>query len=149
MRFCTARIVQLLIYSILFTTPLLAYGPILPAVYSVKTVTSIENSNGLKTAIFDTEAGRIRFNLPDDMIAGDSLTGTVYTEPAGKNEKERGKNLEKLNAHVLDVAGQNSAVSNRIFKFELPITGSGVKFMVGLKDRKGNRVSSIDVPLSL
>src|SRR6185436_3652865 len=46
---------------------------------------------------------------------GDTVSGSIYTEPTGKNEPERRQNLEVLNGYVIDLAGQQTAVGDRTF----------------------------------
>jgi CHAT domain-containing protein/tetratricopeptide (TPR) repeat protein len=72
-------------------------------------------NNGLYVTNFTTPQGLIRVNLPDDMVAGDTASGSIYTEPTGKNETERNQNLEDLNSYVIDLAGQKTTVRDRTF----------------------------------
>ena len=72
-------------------------------------------NNGLYVTNFTTPQGLIRVNLPDVMVAGDTVSGSIYTEPTGKNETERSQNLEALNSHVIDLNGQETAVGERTF----------------------------------
>ncbi|MDH3493292.1 MAG: hypothetical protein OEM82_07060 [Acidobacteriota bacterium] len=149
MRFSTLQVVQLLIISLLLSTTVLPRGPRQGVQVLSNANASIETSAGIKTAIFDTDAGKIRFNLPEDMIAGDSLTGTVYALPAGKSENEQAKNLEKLNSHSIEAAGQVSAVSERFVRFQIPEDSSSESFGVSLVDKKGKKVSSVNLSLSM
>ena len=64
---------------------------------------------------FTTPQGVIKVNLPDAMVAGDAVSGSIYTEPTGKNETERRQNLEELNSYVIDLVGQQTAVRDRTF----------------------------------
>ena len=49
----------------------------------------VKTAGGLRTATFDLPRGKIRVNLPDDMMAGDTISGTVIAEPKGSTEEER------------------------------------------------------------
>ena len=56
-----------------------------------------KQEGGLYTAVFETNLGKIVVNLPDDMAAGDTISATVVTEPAGRNDKEKQRNAAELN----------------------------------------------------
>src|SRR6185436_13772563 len=71
------------------------------------------SADGLYATIFTTPQGVIKVNLPDAMVAGDTVTGSVYTEPSGKNETERRQNLDELNGYVIDLVGQQTPVRDR------------------------------------
>ena len=71
--------------------------------------------NGLYVSIFTTPHGKIRVNLPNDMAAGDTVSGSIYTEPAGKDETERNANLFQLNGYVVDLSGQRTTVGDKTF----------------------------------
>jgi len=62
---------------------------------------STTTSGGLHTIIFDTSQGQVRVNLPDDMRAGDTISGTVTAEPKRQTEDERKKNLETLKGYTI------------------------------------------------
>jgi|GEM_PF-3461928 len=47
--------------------------------------------------------GKINVYLPDDMAAGDHITGTVVMEASGKNDKEKTKNLDLLKQYVIKI----------------------------------------------
>ncbi|HEV7746078.1 MAG TPA: CHAT domain-containing tetratricopeptide repeat protein [Pyrinomonadaceae bacterium] len=72
-------------------------------------------NNGLYVTNFTTPQGLIRVNLPDDMVVGDTVSGSIYTEPTGKNETDRSQNLEDLNGYMIDLGGQETAVGDRAF----------------------------------
>src|SRR5262245_40016515 len=57
-------------------------------------ITGIVYENNYAKVPFKTAEGAISVFLPDDMAAGDHITGTVIVEPTGKNDKE--KNLNRL-----------------------------------------------------
>lgn len=48
-----------------------------------------EVSGGLRTITLTTPRGDIKVNLPGEISAGDTISGTVVAEPKGKDEKER------------------------------------------------------------
>ena len=60
-------------------------------------------TNGLRIVTFDTSAGRLNVNLPDDMTAGDTISGTVVAEPKGNTNEERAKNSAELSGYVVEL----------------------------------------------
>jgi hypothetical protein len=57
----------------------------------------------LSTTTLTTPEGRIFVYLPDDIRAGEKISGTVVAEPTGQTEAERQKNLAALGAYVITV----------------------------------------------
>ena len=60
------------------------------------------NANGLLVTTFDTPQGKIKVNLTDDASAGDTISGTVVTEPAGKNDTERAHDRSHSNRTTVE-----------------------------------------------
>src|SRR5262245_59628865 len=56
---------------------------------------AVETAFGLHTATFPTPHGVVRANLSDDLTAGDTISGTVFEEPAGSSETERAQNEDE------------------------------------------------------
>jgi hypothetical protein len=57
----------------------------------------VKTTGGLTVVTFITNPGKIKLNLPDDMRAGDTISGTVIAEPNGSTKEERGANQVELN----------------------------------------------------
>lgn len=58
---------------------------------------NVTRENGLTKIDLSLKEGNIEINLPDDMTAGDTISGTVLINPKGKNDSEKQKNLKKIN----------------------------------------------------
>ena len=56
----------------------------------------VVTADGLQKASLDTTHGKVTVILPDDMRAGDTVSGTVVVEPKGNTETERKNNAAKL-----------------------------------------------------
>jgi hypothetical protein len=65
-----------------------------------------ESRGGLKVVTFGTPNGRVIVNLPDDIIVGDTISGTVIAEPKGQSSEERARNRSELNALVVEIDGK-------------------------------------------
>lgn len=69
-------------------------------------IAQTQTSGGLHVTTFNTEHGRVTVNLPDDMRAGDTISGTVFNEPKGSTAEERAKNQSVLEGLVLEIDGK-------------------------------------------
>ncbi len=67
---------------------------------------SVVTANGLHRASFETIYGRVIVNLPDDIRAGDTISGTVVVEPKGNTEDERKNNAAKLSDLKINLAAK-------------------------------------------
>jgi hypothetical protein len=85
----------------------------------------VETAQGLCRVTFDTLPGRVIVNLPDDMRAGDTISGTVFEEPKGQSEDERNRNEKTLNGLVVNFAGERVPVSAKTFKLSIPTAVAG------------------------
>jgi len=63
----------------------------------------VETGGGLQKVTFDTSPGLIHVYLPDDLRAGDTISGTVVAEPKGQTPEERARNLTELNGYVIEL----------------------------------------------
>ena len=93
-------------------------SPCHEAGYNAGTITA----NGLVVTAFDTPPGKIKVILPDDMAAGDTVSGTVVVEPAGNSQSERDTNETELNGYVIDIGSQKKPASGHMISFVVPVT---------------------------
>jgi len=105
-----------------------------------------ETGWGLHTATFETPRGKITVYLPDDLSAGDTISGTVIAEPTGKTEAERAKNQHELNGYVVEIEGQRAPVLDKVFKWVLP-TSVGASTSVILRDKRGKELARTQCPV--
>ena len=100
-------------------------------------------ANGLRTATFDTMQGRVVVNLPDDMRAGDTISGTVVAEPKGQTEEERTKNMSVLSGYVIDVVTPKKRDGTSNLKVSTPVTAtpSPITFTLPPRNPKFTNVS--------
>ncbi len=107
---------------------------------------SSQNDFGLNTTTFDTPHGKVKVNLPDDATAGDTLSGTVFVQPAGKTAREQARNGDELNGYVVEVANKKTQAGKKVLEFGAP-AAAGATYLV-LRDSGGNEVSSAAVPIN-
>ena len=93
---------------------------------------SIKSANGLTVINFNTSAGRIVINLPDDMMAGDTISGTVFTEPKGKTPEEKAKNQDYLNGYVIELERTRVPANQPRFTWTppLPMPNAPVRYQL-------------------
>jgi hypothetical protein len=113
---------------------------------------------GLQTVTFDTIQGKVRVNLPDDMMAGDTISGTVSVQPNGqtqpeldKNEEDRSLSMELFfDAYKVNVPTDGG--SHETFTIKVPAgTGNdkaGGQIKLALKDKDGSLIQTTTVPFA-
>lgn len=115
---------------------------------------SVTTSDGLQVLVFDLVQGKIKINLPDDMAAGDTISGTVTTEPYGRDDSEKTKNDGILRGMVLRLDEKTEVpVGNPRFDWmpPMPQTRPRSKFLIRIVDVVGNDgklVSSGNLPIN-
>ena len=95
-----------------------------------------EAKNGLSTTTFNTPQGRVVLSLPNDMRAGDTITGTVIAERRGSTEPIAGYSMQ--------IADKNTALSIPVFTFVAPGAGS---MPLILKNSAGTEVGRAVIPI--
>jgi CHAT domain-containing protein len=105
------------------------------------------SANGLYIATFTTPQGVIKVNLPDDMAAGDTISGTVTVESRGQNDIERAQNLAELKRHVLVVEGQQTLVGAETFSWSIPRPPNPNSKSMSLL-QQGQNAATTTIPIS-
>jgi hypothetical protein len=60
-------------------------------------------SSRLRVTPISVPEGTLRVYLPDDIAAGDTISGTVVAEPAGNTDEQRSRNTSVLNGYAVDI----------------------------------------------
>lgn len=107
----------------------------------------MQTEYGLHRAAFRVPQGTIRVNFPDDLSAGDTISGTVYTEPVGRNQAEQDENSGELSGYVVDLQGVTASPSGRRFVWKVPGMIAGGVSTVVLRDRKNKVVAQCLLPV--
>jgi len=105
------------------------------------------SANGLYITTFTTPQGVIKVNLPDDMAAGDTISGTVTAESTGQNDAERAQNLAELKRHVLVLEGQQTLVGAETFSWSIPRPFNTNSKNISLLQR-GQNAATTTIPIS-
>jgi hypothetical protein len=136
-----------------------------------------ETASGLQTTTFDTLEGTVTVNLPDDLAAGDTISGTVIAEVKKEQPRDSVKNenpadqptvMDELSGYVVEVAKQPPPSQTQANDSTPPCAGreqrkdnhsislcrkwtipEGVsRIPVVLKNRVGKVVSRTEVPVA-
>jgi len=86
---------------------------------------TISSQKGLTTAVFNLPAGTIKIYLPDDIRAGDKITGKITTAPLGNNSKQTAKNLALLKRYTVEFNGQKYPVANAVLQGNILNSNTG------------------------
>ena len=117
------------------------------------TSASAKTSDGLHTVSIDTTQGKIEIYLPDDMSAGDTISGIVVAEPAGSTDEERNEHSDELNGYVVDIEvqdkeiGETSVKKGQLKEISIPRDLSPGKTKITLTDPEGRRVITTEIPV--
>ena len=106
---------------------------------------TVETADGLHAATFDTLQGTVTVNLPDDTSAGDTISGTVETEPKGSTPDQQAENGDRLGGYVVEVEKQPTTPSDRVGKWVVPAAATALVLV--LKNRTGHEVARTQVPV--
>ncbi len=110
-----------------------------------------EIAGGLHTVTVDTEEGQIRIYLPDDMAAGDTISGVVVAEPSGASVQERGENSDELNGYVVDIetgdkeTGGTKVKDGSLKKVSIPKELSPGMTKIKVSNPRGDSVANIEI----
>ncbi len=106
----------------------------------------VRYESGMSTSKLSTPNGNVVVNLPQAM-SGAVITGTVSTQPAGKTEKEKNKNLKELMKMVLNLDGQKIPLSASPTNFNwLTHGGQQSRTPVELLNVSGAKVAEVSLP---
>lgn len=110
------------------------------------------SQSGLREIELNAGGGKVKVTLPDDMRAGDTISGTVSAEPAGKTEAERAKNSAELSGYVVEIAGAQQSpwekIGNKLRAFIKFALTEGKAPAGVLKSKTGQTIANFDVPIS-
>jgi hypothetical protein len=104
-----------------------------------------ETTSSLSVTAISVPEGTVRVRLPDDMAAGDTISGTVVEEPAGSTDAERNKNAATLDGYVVELGAKKADVAGRVITFVVPAAATSATLI--LRHRNGTLAGRVDVPV--
>ena len=115
-------------------------------------------NNGLRTVEFTTPSGKVTVILPAESRSSDIISGTILTNPKGKNERQKTKNRNVLNGYVVDIEDKKkpqesedkkkNPVKNQSGNWEIPDIPGNNFFVLSLKNQAGEILADVSLPLS-
>lgn len=104
----------------------------------------MNDRDGMTVVSVATSSGNIQAFLPEYLVAGQKISGTVIAQPTGINPEMFSESSSRLQGMVLEVNGKPVKPNNK-FDWVIPAT-AGLATLV-LKDGSGNVLSSQTVPI--
>jgi hypothetical protein len=105
----------------------------------------VAREQGLIRFIFSIPGvGTSYVNLPDDISAGETVSGTVFAEPDGPKDA-LDKNLKALRKYAAEVNGETISAGRKIFRLTLPPASQPASITVRLLNDKGEAVAAENV----
>lgn len=134
-------LVQFLFIALCVSALVLAFAPAARVQQQDSTKVSTGKRVGLRTVTFDTIRGDVVVNIPDDVMAGDTISGTVIARPRGQSEEERARNLAELSGYVVELKPPEGPKQQEVTKVPLSDLGaSEIRYRLYLPSfgRSGN-----------
>jgi len=97
--------------------------------------------------VFSVPEGDVVVMLPDDLAAGDTISGAVVAAPAGKGRKRR-KMADRLEGYVVAAEEMKAPVGKGALKWTVPAALAGGTATLILLDEKGNAAARTEVPVA-
>ncbi len=114
---------------------------------SITRAQTITSHKGLTTATFNTAEGNVTVYLPDKIYPGEQVSGTVVTEPSGKNAKQLEKNLATLMNYVVRIEDKKINLQTRSLVFDWMISKEKRPgYNVELLNESGKRLQQLSHP---
>ncbi len=106
------------------------------------------SENGLTSVVFETSEGVVTTYLPANLHSGDIISGTVITEPNGKNTKQITKNQKILNGYVIEMKDEKTLVDKQKLNWQLPADFTEGMVRLILRDTNGRELGVADLPVN-
>lgn len=107
----------------------------------------VQVSGGISTASFTTAEGKIHVHVSADAAPGDTISGVVLAEPAGKTPQEQQANLGTLTGLVVELEGQRTKVASKQYEWTVPAALRVGRAILTLRRPDGRMVSQVPVPI--
>jgi len=104
-----------------------------------------ESAPGLRVTPLSVPEGTLRVFLPDDMAAGDTISGTVVAEPVGNTDAERNANASTLDGYVIDVGTKKVSVAQHALTFIVPVASATAGLVI--RRSNGREVQRTSIPV--
>jgi hypothetical protein len=103
-----------------------------------------ESTANLRLTPISVPEGKLLVYLPDDMAAGDTISGTVVEEPAGAGDAQRNANTSTLDGYVVDIGTTKVKAGQHAFTFVVALSAAT---NLVLRSPKGREVQRTSIPV--
>lgn len=110
---------------------------------------ALRSGDGLRIAEFATLRGRVSVYLPDDIRAGDVISGTVRGEPASRDSAAAAADASVLRGYSAELRDQRDSTLGGVQRVSLPGALAGTALWLVLKDRDGRPAGRVQLARSL
>ncbi|MEE9214572.1 MAG: SPOR domain-containing protein [Thermodesulfobacteriota bacterium] len=108
-----------------------------------------ETGDGVHVITFVTGQGKIELYLPDDLMVGEVISGTIRVTPSGFSDEDIQRNNELLLENSIRFSNTDFSVSAERITVEVPSPAAGDVANIILKDRHGIQVAATVVPVKV
>ena len=118
-----------------------------------KPTSSSKTEGGLHSVTVYTPEGKIDVYLPDNIAAGDTISGIVLAEPYGMTSQERQKNTDDLNGYVVELEVEDKEIGGtkvsekKLNKVSIPKKFRKDTTKITVSDLDGNEVITTDIEI--
>lgn len=98
---------------------------------------------GIQHIGFESRQGKVTIRLPEDIRAGDTISGTVVIEPQGATNEERMANAATLEGLVIEIDGKQTRVADGMVLLKVGSAGGMVPML--LRDAVNNPVNVMGI----
>src|SRR5262245_34192071 len=107
----------------------------------------VQVTGGVSTASFTTPEGQIQVHVSSDAAPGDTISGVVLAEPAGKTPQEQQAHLGTLTGLVVELEGQQAKVASKQYEWTVPAALRSGRATLILRQPDGRTLSQVPVPI--
>jgi hypothetical protein len=108
---------------------------------------SSETSDGLRIVTLSTPRGNVKVYLPEVIVAGDTISGTVTTEPKGKDEKEKKENADRLDTYRIKIIDETMKLAEG-WRKAVRVPEDAKTAELTLSDEKGKQLAQAFIALA-
>lgn len=103
----------------------------------------VSTDETLTTVSFATTHGVIRVNFPNDIHAGDTISGIIQIQSKGTSKSSKRRYEKKLNQYIVNVGDYEAYVRIGTYRLKVPKDASNLS--IGLSNYKGKLLGSENI----
>lgn len=132
--------------AILAPLAIFLFSAAIPTTGAASGSATTDTARGLHSTAFRTERGVVEVHLPDDLAAGDTISGTVVARPSGDTPAATRRNSDRLQGYVVELEDQKAEVGSGVLTWAVPAAVAATTLV--LRDRRGREIARGRVPVA-